>query len=157
MILDPANDITPRAEFFLYLADRAQHVENIIKPALEKNQWVISDRYLDSTKVYQGVGRGLDVNKINPMIEYASYGVMPDLTFIMDVPAEIGVQRAKSSNIEFEGGDRIEREHISFHHKLREGFLQLAKTHDRYVVLDATKSIQELYKKIKGIVEGRLI
>ena len=123
LILDPKNDITPVAEFFLYLADRAQHVEKIIIPALDKKQWVISDRYLDSTRIYQGAGRGLSRETIDPMIDYASQGVMPDLTFIMDIPSEIGVERARSTNTEFEGGDRMEREDMSFHKILRAGFL----------------------------------
>lgn len=152
LILDPKNDITPRAELFLYLADRAQHVEKIISPALKANQWVISDRYLDSTKIYQGIGRGLGVENITPMIDYASYGVMPDLTFIMDLPAEIGIARAKSSNTEFKGGDRMEREHIGFHESLRKGFLELSETHERYVVLDAMKSIEELHEDVKVTV-----
>lgn len=156
LILNPTNDITSRAEFFLYLADRAQHVEKVINPALEANQWVISDRYLDSTRVYQGVGRGLGIERITPMIEYASHGLMPDLTFIMDLPAEVGVKRAKRSNTEFEGGDRMEREHIGFHESLRKGFLELANTHERYMVLDANRTIEELHSDVKEIV-GRFL
>lgn len=152
LILDPANDVAPRAELFLYLADRAQHVEKIIAPALEKKQWVVSDRYLDSTKVYQCIGRGLDHKKINPMIEYASHGIMPDLTFIMDIPADIGVQRAKDSNTEFEGGDRMEREAMDFHEKLRAGFQALAHTHERYVTIDARGSIEDIHKQVKHVV-----
>lgn len=152
LILDPDNDVASRTEFFLYLADRAQHVERVITPAMDNNQWVISDRYLDSTRVYQGVGRGLGIEAITPMIEYASHGLMPDLTFIMDLPADVGVQRAKSSNTEFEGGDRMEREHISFHESLRKGFLDLSDTHDRYYILDATRSIDELHSNVRKII-----
>lgn len=156
LILNPKNNIAPRTEFFLYLADRAQHVEKCIMPALKQNVWVVSDRYVDSTKVYQGIGRDLGIEKITPMIEYASHGLMPDMTFIMDLPAEIGVNRARRSNTEFEGGDRMEREHISFHNKLRTGFLELSGTHDRYIVMDATKTIEELHREVIEIV-GRFL
>jgi len=157
LILDPENDIVPKTEFFLYLADRAQHVEQVIQPKLNDNEWVITDRYLDSTKVYQGIGRNLGIENIAPMIEYASCGLMPDLTFVMDLPAEVGIERARSSNTEFEGGDRMEREHINFHTRLREGFLELAKTHERYVVLDATQPIDKLHEMVVTVVKAYAI
>jgi len=156
VILDPNNDIAPRTEFFLYLADRAQHVEKVIKPALQKGQWVISDRYLDSTRVYQGVGRGLGTETIDPMIQYASHGIMPDLTIIMDVSPEIGVARARRANTEYEGGDRMDRETMEFHRKLRKGFQALSKTSDRYIVINADVSIEEAREQIKEIV-GRYL
>lgn len=148
LILNPANDISKRTEFFLYLADRAEHVEKCIEPALRNGKWVISDRYFDSTRVYQGIGRGLGLEEISPMVEYATRGIMPDLTFIMDVPVEIGLKRAMSSNKEFAGGDRMERESIDFHNSLRQGFLDIAQTHDRYHILDARKSIDELFEDV---------
>ena len=156
LILNPDNHIAARTEFFLYLADRAQHVEKIIRPALGQKLWVISDRYVDSTRVYQGIGRELGLDIVNPMIEYASHGFMPDITFIMDVPADIGVGRARRSNTEFIGGDRMEREHMGFHNKLRDGFLELSRSHDRYIVLDATKSIEDLHMEVVDIL-GRFV
>ena len=156
LILDPDNNIAARTEFFLYLADRAQHVEKVIRPALGQKLWVISDRYVDSTRVYQGVGRNLGLDKVNPMIDYASHGFMPDITFVMDVPAEVGVARALKANTEFAGGDRMELEHMSFHNRLREGFLELSKSHDRYIVLDATKSIEDLHMEVVDIL-GRFV
>ena len=152
LILNPQNDISRRTEFFLYLADRAEHVEKCIEPALRNGKWVISDRYFDSTRVYQGIGRGLGIEAISPMVEYATRNIMPDITFIMDVPVEIGLRRAMNSNKEFEGGDRMERESIDFHNSLREGFLQIAKTHDRYIVMDAGKSIEQLHEEVKSIL-----
>jgi dTMP kinase len=152
LILNPATEISPRTEFFLYLADRAEHVEKCIEPALRNGMWVISDRYFDSTRVYQGVGRGLGMQTISPMIQYATRDIMPDITFIMDVPVEIGLRRAMSSNKEFAGGDRIERESIDFHNSLREGFLEVSRTHDRYIVLDARKSIEDLHMEVKEIL-----
>ena len=152
ILLNPINHISERAELFLYLADRAEHVEKCIKPALDEGMWVISDRYIDSTRVYQGIGRNLGIGKIDSMIEYATHSVKPDITFIMDVPVEIGLCRAKRSNKEFEGGDRIERENIEFHNSLRKGFLEIAKNHERYIVLDATKSIKDLHDEIRSIL-----
>lgn len=153
IILNPLNDMSRRTEFFLYLADRAEHVEKCIEPALRLGRWVISDRYFDSTKIYQGVGRNLGVDTISPMIEYATRGIMPDLTFIMDVPVEIGLRRAMSSNKEFSGGDRMERESIDFHNSLRQGFLDIACVNDRYVVLDASRSIEELSADVVNILD----
>jgi dTMP kinase len=149
LILNPATEISHRAEFFLYLADRSEHVEKCIEPALRKGEWVISDRYFDSTRIYQGVGRGLGIETISPMISYATRDIMPDITFIMDVPVEIGLRRAMSSNKEFVGGDRIERESIDFHNRLRDGFLKVSKTHERYIVLDARQDIEAIHSLVK--------
>jgi len=156
LILNPSNDISKRTEFFLYLADRAEHVEKCIEPALRVGKWVISDRYFDSTLIYQGIGRGLGINVVSPIVEYATRGLMPDITFIMDVPVEIGLRRAMGSNKEFEGGDRMERESIDFHNSLRLGFLNVAKTNDRYVVLDAKESIEELHENVKFLISHHL-
>jgi len=152
LILNPENNISSRAEFFLYLADRAEHVEKCIEPALYRGDWVVSDRYFDSTRVYQGIGRGLGIEIISPMIKYATHNIMPDITFIMDISVEIGLCRARSSNKEFVGGDRMERENIDFHNSLREGFLMIAKTNDRYFVLNASKPIGDLHKEIREIL-----
>jgi dTMP kinase len=152
LLLNPLSNISNRTEFFLYLADRAEHVEKCIKPALDRNEWVISDRYFDSTRVYQGIGRALGMDTISPMISYATHDIMPDITFIMDVPVEIGLSRAKKSNKEFEGGDRLERESVEFHNSLREGFLRVSNTHKRYIVLDARKPIDVLHEEVKVIL-----
>jgi len=149
LILNPSSNMSDRTEFFLYLADRAEHVEKCIEPALRSGKWVISDRYFDSTRVYQGIGRGLGMETISPMISYATRDIMPNITFIMDVPVEIGLQRAMKSNKEFAGGDRIEREGIDFHNKLRDGFLKVAQTHERYVVLDARQDIEAIHNLVK--------
>jgi len=156
ILLNPKHNISAKTEFLLYLADRAAHVDKCIKPALDKRQWVICDRYVDSTRIYQGIGRGLGVDEIWPMINFSSQGIMPDITFIMDIPVEFGLKRARTSNREFINGDRLENEQISFHIKLRQAFLDLAETHNRYIVLDATKSINELHEEIKNIISKYL-
>jgi len=130
LLLSPENDLSPRAELMLYLADRAQHVDNCIRPALDAGKWVVSDRYSWSTYVYQGYGRGL-IDELSTffrgMLDYAAGELWPDLTFIMDLPVDVGLNRAKSANTEFTGGDRMELEEISFHRSLRDGFLVVAR------------------------------
>ena len=153
LILDPSFDLGHRAELFLYLADRAQHVEKRILPAKNEGKWIISDRYLDSTIVYQIIGRDLEASAIMPMIDYASFNVLPDLTFIMDCDPSICTNRAISSNKEFAGGDRIERENAIFHNKLRSGFLTLAGTDKRYIIVDANNSVENIFEQIIGKVE----
>lgn len=153
LLLSPEFDISPKAELFLYLADRSQHVQNHIRPALKNEQWVVSDRYWLSTYVYQGYGRKLleqeDPALFTSMIMYAADGVLPDLTFVMDLPVEVGLERARGSNTEYAGGDRMELEELAFHKRLRKGFLEVA--HDdpgTYVILDARKSIEELHIEV---------
>jgi len=157
LLLSPENNITPRAELWLFLADRSQHIDQVILPALNSGKWVVSDRYSDSTKVYQGFARGLNSDIVNYMVNYASYELNPNLTFILDLPVEIGLDRAKKSNTEFFGGDRVELEDLSFHKKLREGFLELSKTHERYVVIDANKSIDEIHREIIKEIGERIV
>ena len=156
LLLSPENHLSSRSELLLYLADRAQHVESCIRPALDQNKWVVSDRYSWSTYVYQGFGRGLIEEMgtfFRGMLDYAAGNLWPDLTFIMDVPVEIGLKRARSSNKEFTGGDRMEREAVEFHRKLRSGFLEVAKNRpDKCIVLDATKSIEELHEEVKKVL-----
>lgn len=156
LLLSPENHLSPRSELLLYLADRAQHVENCIKPALAQDKWVVSDRYSWSTYVYQGFGRGL-IEELGGffrgMLDYAAGNLWPDLTFIMDLPVEIGLQRARSSNVEFAGGDRMEREALEFHQKLRDGFLEVARSRpDKCRILNATKSIEELHQEVKEVL-----
>lgn len=158
VLLSPENDISSRTELFLYLADRAQHVEKVIKPALAEGKWIISDRYSWSTYVYQGFGRKLLEDPrvcFNEMLTFAADDIWPDLTFIMDLPVDVGLARAKKSNIEFNGGDRIEREEISFHQTLRDGFLVVARGNpDRCKILNAEKSIEELHEDVKKVLQN---
>ena len=158
LLLSPENNLSPKTELLLYLADRAQHVESCVKPALKRNEWVISDRYSWSTYVYQGYGRGLITELgdfFKEMLNYAAQDLWPDLTFIMDVPVEIGLKRAKSFNTEFIGGDRIEKEEVQFHEKLRNGFLEIAKKSEKCVLLDATKTIEELHEEVKQVLKDK--
>jgi dTMP kinase len=148
ILLDSRNKgLTALAELMLYEADRAQHVEEVIKPALERNLWVVSDRFFDATVVYQGFARGQDRKLILDLNKKAAQGLVPDLTFLLDCPVEVGLARATSRNNK--GQDRFEQEKIAFHRKVREGYLELArKDRKRFAVVDATQSVNALEKEI---------
>jgi dTMP kinase len=148
ILLDSRNrSLTPLAELMLYEADRAQHVEELIKPALSQGFWVLSDRFFDATVVYQGFARGQDGKLIGYLNERATQGLVPDLTFLLDCPVRVGLARAHSR--ENKGQDRFEREKIAFHRKVREGYLELArKDRKRYLVIDATQAVSALEREI---------
>jgi len=156
-------------ELFLYLADRAQHVTELIQPALRSGMLVLCDRFMDSTVAYQGYGRGVDLAMLRRLNDIASRGIVPDLTFLLDCPVEVGLSRtrqrsqisspaARSQDAELEGLDRFERERLDFHEKVRQGFLEIARAEkDRFVILDARQSVAQLHDEIKRIVEERLM
>jgi dTMP kinase len=148
LLLDTQNNLTPISELMLFLADRALHVEKYIKPMLESGKHVVCDRYIDSTRVYQGISRGLGRVKLDSMLEFVTNGLLPDLTFVIDILPEVGLARAQSrGNV-----DRIEEENIEFHIKVRQGFLKLAESlmdQNRIIVINANeKSIEEVHKEI---------
>jgi len=134
-------------ELLLYAADRAQHVEEVIEPALKAGKWVISDRFMDATVAYQGYARGLDMPFIQLLNEKATGGLRPDRTFLLDCPVEIGLGRAMKRERESErqGQDRFEQEKKAFHDAVRQGYLSLASREpDRIVVLDGTRTPDDL-------------
>ena len=132
LVLDPDGQVTPRAEALLYAADRAQHVEAVIRPALARRAVVLTDRYVDSTLAYQGAGRGLEDTRM--ITGWASGGLLPDLTVLLDLDPHIGLQRAKLRT----APDRLESASLAFHEAVRAGFLALAaEAPQRYAVIDA--------------------
>lgn len=150
VLLDPKNIILPRAELMLYEASRAQHVEEIIHPALKAGKIVICDRFTDATLAYQGYGRGLDLRTIRELNRTAADGLVPDLTIYLDIPAESGLKKAKTLK---HGGDRLEREALSFHRRVREGYLALAKKEPRRIVtIKTASSKEETHSRIKAAV-----
>ena len=157
ILLDSRNQhLSPLTELLLYAADRAQHVEEVIKPALEQEKWVLCDRFFDATTVYQGYARGLDMKLIVTLNEKASPGIRPDITFLIDCAVEIGLERALERNrIQFqEGQDRFEREKKDFHEAVREGYLTMAmEDRERFVVVDGTLKEDELEEIIFKHVE----
>lgn len=151
-ILEPREEsFPPFSELCLYMAARGFHVENLIKPSIRKGIWVICDRFVDSTVAYQGYGRGIDVKLIENLNKEATGGLEPDLTFLIDVPVEIGFSR-----IEKRRQDRMEKEEINFHKRVREGFLKIAKANpERVVVVDGRGSAEEVFKNILEILRQR--
>lgn len=137
-----SRDLAPMAELLLYEADRAQHVARIIKPALDRGEWVICDRFFDATVVYQGIARRQDPELIISLNLAVTGGISPDMTFLLDCPVEVGLNRAlrRNSVQPDEGQDRFEREERAFHEAVREGYLTVArKETDRFVVIDASQ------------------
>ncbi len=152
-------EISPVAELFLYEACRAQLVANVILPALRAGRIVLSDRFTDSTLAYQGYGRGLDAGRIEGMNEFATGGIVPDLTFLLDMEVKAGLDRAWS-RIGSESGvreDRFEREDAAFHEKVRQGFLEIASASPgRVRVINAMGEIHSIHGEICVIMDEML-
>ena len=148
ILLNTQSDIANETELFLFLADRAQHVAEIIRPALKAGHVVLCDRFADSTLVYQGCGRGFDNDLLFTLNNVAVSGLWPDITLILDLPPEEGLRRAVRRNqalCQSANEGRFEAETLAFHTRIREGFLELARQHpQRCVVLDATQSPERL-------------
>ncbi len=147
-LLASHKSITPAAELALFIAARAQLVQDVIKPALGKSEIVICDRYTDSTLAYQGYGRGLDKTLIKRLNVSATQGIVPDVTCLLDLPVEQAEKR-RSANL-----DRIEREVRAFHERVRKGYLALSKAEPkRWLILDSTRKPEEnlkvLLKRLK--------
>lgn len=161
LLLDARNDsLRSRAELFLFLADRAQHVGEIIRPALDEGQIVLCDRYVDSTLAYQGHGRGMDTDQLAVVNDLAIGGLMPHLTLLLDLPIGTGLLRAGKRNQEdgtaiTEG--RFESESQEFHRRVRHGYLhQAAENPDRFAIIDATLPPDEVLLQCISAVEQRL-
>lgn len=136
--------LTPRCELFLFLADRAEHVEQVILPALKKGHIVLCDRYNDSTLAYQGGARGFDTDLIEEFCDFATGGLQPHLTLYLDLDPRIALERIKKMGTH---KDRIESEELQFHEKIRKTFHQIAKKEPkRFHILDASKSPDQLYQ-----------
>ena len=156
IILDPANDkMDPKTEALLYAAARSQHVEEIIKPAINEGKVVFSDRFVDSSLAYQGQGRDLGIAKVKQINDFATDKLDPDLTFFLDIAPEIGLSRIKKLRPAQE--DRLEQEDIAFHQKVYEGFLKVIKMYpDRFVVINATQPIDQVVKQVVTELKQRL-
>lgn len=147
------SEMSYMTELLLYASARAQLVEQVIKPALDAGKAVIADRFVDSSAVYQGIGRGLGVDTVYEVNSFALAGIMPQLTILMDLPAEIGIAR-KKNQAEL---DRMESEALDFHRRVAEGYRQLAdRFPDRIMKIDATLPIEEIHAIIKDSVSNHL-
>ncbi len=151
ILLDPETEINDKTELFLNFADRAEHIQEVIKPALEKGKIVICERFNDATLSYQGYGRGLDHRLIKKMGKFVSEGIKPDLTFLLDIEVDEGLTRAVNVSKDFKKGkgDRLEQESISFHQKVRKGYLKIDKSEKKRVrIISGKGNIEKISQKI---------
>lgn len=154
IVLDPATgELSHRTEVLLYAADKAEHVDTVVLPALARGEVVITDRYVDSTLAYQGAGRTLAVGDVERVARWATGDLRPHLTVVLDLEPEAGLGR-------FEERDRIEGQSLEFHQRVRQGFLDLAAADpEHYLVLDARRPVDEIATVIRerasALLEGR--
>jgi dTMP kinase len=154
MLLHPEASVDQLTEIFLFAADRAEHVSKIIAPALKEKKIVISDRFIDSTVAYQCGGRGLPEDLVRYVNMVSAQGLVPDITFLLDVSPETGIRRVTQLGPQ----DRFEKERIEFHRKVRRKYLQIARENPaRIKVLNTeSKEIEELQHNIRKVIEGHL-
>ena len=151
ILLNYDGDVSPTCESFLFLADRAQNIDCIIKPAVQEGKIVLCDRHTDSTIAYQGYGRGVDREELRRLNSIAVGGMKPDLTFVFDVDVQTSQNRVGAEK------DRMESAGIEFFERVRQGFLEIAKQEpDRVKVIDSTQSIEEIHKQVIGYVEDAI-
>lgn len=152
ILLNYDGDVSDRCESFLFLADRAQHIDMIVNPAVETGKIVLCDRHTDSSVAYQGYGRGLPVERIKMLNELAVNGRHPDLTIVFDIDVETSMSRVGDEK------DRLESAGMEFFNRVRNGYLEIAKQEPQRVkVLNAAKSIEEIQKDVKKLVENLLL
>ena len=149
ILLDPDTEISPEVELMLMLSDRKDHVEKIILPNLEKGNWVVSDRFMDSSIAYQGGGRQLDKKLIISLTDYLNLP-QPDLTLLFDLPVEISLSRVKARG----ELDRFEKEELEFHKRIRNTYLELAKNNsNRIKIIDSSKKIESMLNNVKQAIQ----
>lgn len=146
ILLNYDGEVSDRCESFLFLADRAQNIDTIVKPAINNGKIVLCDRHTDSTVAYQGYGRGLDLEEINMLNDLATSSLKPDLTFVFDIDTETSMQRVGKEK------DRMESAGIEFQNKVRDGYLKLAQQEpNRIKIVDASKTIEEIQTQVLEI------
>ena len=150
LVQNGPEDVDARTEALLYAADRAYHVATVIGPALERGAVVLGDRYIDSSLAYQGAARSLGVDEIASLSAWATQGLYPSLTFLLDLPPEVGARRRADAP------DRMERESMDFHERVRHQYLRLADAEpERIVVIDAVGTVDEVFSEIRGVLVER--
>ncbi|MFB2599415.1 dTMP kinase [Herbiconiux sp. P17] len=155
IVLHSRGHISPRAEALLYAADRAQHIATKVRPALERGDVVVQDRYLDSSVAYQGAGRVLDATEIRELSLWATEGLLPDVTILLDLDEDVARARLDGANKRF---DRLEAEKSDFHRRVREAFLALAAAEpERFLVVDAALPAEQIAAVIRARVEELLV
>ena len=150
LVQNGPEDVDARTEALLYAADRAYHVATVIRPAHERGAVVLGDRYIDSSLAYQGAARSLGVDEIASLSAWATQGLYPSLTFLLDLPPEVGARRRTDAP------DRMERESMDFHERVRHQYLRLADAEpERIVVIDAVGTVDEVFSEIRGVLVER--
>ena len=152
LLLDHDQENLPAiAELLLFFASRSLHLCNTIIPSLQQGKWVVCDRFTDASRAYQGSGRGLDLDRIERLAEWVQEGVEPDMTLLLDAPAEIGMERAAARG----EGDRMDNEELAFYQRVRAGYLTLADMHpDRFAVVDASRPLADVQVSIEAELEA---
>lgn len=147
----------PEAETLLFCASRAQLIDKVIRPALERGAWVLSDRFADSTIAYQGYGRGFPLPTLRAILAFATGGLSPDATFLLEVSPEVEADRLAKRYSEGQAIDRFEREASAFHKRVRQGFLEIAKSEPERVIRILTdKAKEQVHQEILSEIESRL-
>lgn len=150
IVLHSRENIAPRTEALLYAADRAQHIAEVVRPALADGQIVLQDRYIDSSLAYQGAGRVLEVEEVRQISAWATEELRPDLTVVFDIDHESSKSRRSAEKRQF---DRLESEEANFHERVRQGFLSLAEGGgERYRVIDASQSIEDVSAELEQLI-----
>ncbi|SMH46250.1 thymidylate kinase [Rathayibacter oskolensis] len=154
IVLHHRGEVDPRAEALLYAADRAQHIGTLVRPALERGEVVIQDRYIDSSVAYQGAGRVLDGREVRSLSEWATHDLRPDLTVLLDLDPAAARARLDAARTRF---DRLEAEKAEFHERVRQGFLAIAESDpERFLVVDASLAIDGIAATVRDRVEQLL-
>lgn len=161
ILLDPDHqEMVPLSELLLYEAARAQHVEEVIEPLLKKGIVVLCDRFSDASLAYQGYGRRIDLGLVERLNQISSRDIRPDMTFLLDCPSQVGLKRAFQRNraMKKEKEERFERERIQFHHRVRRGYLSIArKEPHRVKVIDTRQGEEKVFKRICQIVDELIV
>ena len=161
ILLNPDHhEMVPMTELLLYEAARAQHMTEVIKPFLKKGGVVLCDRFIDASIAYQGYGRRVDLRWIERLNHLSAQGIRPDVTFLLDCPTDVGLERALQRNraLKREREERFEREKIQFHRRVRRGYLTIAKKEPRRVkVIDTREGEDKVFEKIRKIVDNLLV
>jgi dTMP kinase len=159
ILLDPqAEGMDALSELFLLAASRRQHVVELVQPALEQGAVVLCDRYADASVVYQGYGRGLDLQQVLDINRWATGGIVPDITLVFDLPEAAGLERARARNAtnNLMAESRLEGEDLAFHRRVREGYLAVAKEHPaRFIVIDGVPSEDEVFAAVVRVLRER--
>ncbi len=150
LLLDPEARMAPETELLLLFAARAEHLARVIRPALDAGRWVLCDRFTDASYAYQGGGRGIDPARIQILEDWVQGTLRPDLTLLLDLPAETGLARARGRA----PGDRIEREALDFHRRVRAAYLARAEAEpQRFCVVDASRPLAEVERRLRDCLE----